>query len=336
MIFSPRAVAIGTLTVGAFTFAILFTQTHGQISNPLDANSWRGMAAAFAGPTTEPQREEVVLTSASTSSVPSDAPSAPTLNAPGPARPERLAQDEVAMPGDATPELSAFGLPCGLTVSAEALPAAMVALDIMDPCQPDARVVIEHSGLNLTGMTDAVGLLSMDIPAFEAPAFFTVRMPDGTNASSLAIIPDLPNYSRVAVQWFEDRSLELHAMEFGAAYGEPGHIWLENPSHSDRAVAGEGGFLVSLGDADVENPLLAQVYTFPRDSVRDSGMVHLTIEAPVTEANCAQPTQARTIETDTDGHVAVIELTFTLPTCDAVGDYLVLQNLLQDLRVAGY
>ena len=58
------------------------------------------------------------------------------------------------------------------------------------------------------------------------------------------------------------------------------------------------------------------------------------IEAEVTEANCGQDTLARTLESDVEGAVAVIELTFTVPGCDAVGDYLVLQNLLQDLRVA--
>ena len=51
--------------------------------------------------------------------------------------------------------LSPLGLPCGLTVTTEARPGAMVALDIMDPCQGNARVVVEHSGLNLTGQTDA-------------------------------------------------------------------------------------------------------------------------------------------------------------------------------------
>jgi hypothetical protein len=54
----------------------------------------------------------------------------------------------------------------------------------------------------------------------------------------------------------------------------------------------------------------------------------------VTEANCGQDTLARTLELEEDGRVSVIELTFTLPGCDAVGDYLVLQNLLHDLRVA--
>jgi hypothetical protein len=123
-------------------------------------------------------------------------------------------------------------------------------------------------------------------------------------------------------------------MEFGATYGESGHIWMDNAGSVDRALSGEGGFLTLLGDATVPDPMLAQVYTFPRDTLDASGSVRLTIEAPVTEQNCGLNTMARTLELGEDGRVSVIELTFTLPGCDAVGDYLVLQNLLQDLRVA--
>jgi hypothetical protein len=169
---------------------------------------------------------------------------------------------------------------------------------------------------------------------FENPAFFTVRMPDGTSDSALALVPDLGDYYRVGLQWNEDRQLELHALEFGASYGEPGHIWLNNAGSVDRALSGEGGFVVQIGETGVENPMMAQIYSFPRDTLEETGNVRLSIEAPVTEANCGQDTQARTLELDEDGTVAVIELTFTLPGCDAVGDYLLLQNLLQDLRVA--
>lgn len=263
--------------------------------------------------------------------MPPDAPGAPALSQPAPIQ---LAQSNVG--GGAIPEqeLSPFGLPCGLSVSTTALDGARVALDIMDPCQPHSRVVIEHSGLNLTGRTDVMGLLTMDVPAFETPAFFTVRMPDGATDSSLAIVPDLDDFYRVGLQWNEDRALELHALEFGATYGDDGHIWQGSVGSVERAVSGAGGFISIVGADEVDSPMLAQIYTLPRDTLDDAGNVRLTIEAPVTEANCGRDTLARTLELEEDGNVAVIELTFTFPDCDAVGEYLVLQNLLQDLRVA--
>jgi hypothetical protein len=95
--------------------------------------------------------------------------SAPELLQPGDALAERLAQVSDPAAGTLTDQqFSAFGLPCGLTVSAEAQPAAMVALDIISPCQPETRIVIEHSGLTLTATNDALGILTLDVPVFES------------------------------------------------------------------------------------------------------------------------------------------------------------------------
>lgn len=337
---SPRIIAIATIGLGALTFGALMSEARSSNIRPLSLSTMRDLIQNDVG--AEPV--ETVLMSSSTGSsgqavpievsateivLPSEAPQAPALP-----QPERLAQASGAAPAMTDQPLSPFGLPCGLSVTTTASDGAVVALDIMDPCQPHSRVVIEHSGLNLTGRTDVMGLLTMDVPVFENPAFFTVRMPDGASDSSLAMVPDLGSYYRVGLQWNEDRSLELHAMEFGATYGDPGHIWLDHGGSVDRAVSGEGGFIMQVGDAGVDNPMLAQIYSFPRDTLDGTGNVRLSIEAPVTEANCGQDTLARTLELEEDGRVAVIELTFTLPGCEAVGDYLVLQNLLHDLRVA--
>ncbi len=235
-----------------------------------------------------------------------------------------------------TPEvaLSPFGLPCDLNVSTTAMPGAMVALDVLAPCQPDARIVIEHSGLTITAQTDALGLLTMDIPAFESPAFFTVRFPDAQSESSLVSLPDLANYDRVAVQWSDDRQLALHAIPFGTAFGAPGHIWEENPGDIAAAQDGTGGALLEIGDLTVSDPMVAQIFTFPHASLSDGEVIEISIDAPVTETTCGQPVSARTLEMTRAGVVEVTPVTLTVPGCDAVGDYLVLQNLFQDLTVA--
>jgi hypothetical protein len=334
---TSKAAIVLSLGLGVFGSAALYGQANGTglrgdtapqpvITEPEFVPTPVAMDVGSAYAVTAPAEVAPIL--------PLDAPNTPPLANPGAALPERLTQVDAAQPVMTDQPLSPFGLPCGLTVTTETLPAATVALDIMAPCQPNARVVVEHSGLNLTGQTDAMGILTMDIPAFESPAFFTVRMPDGATASALSSLPDIAGYTRVGVQWQEDRALELHAMEFGATYGDPGHIWRDNPGFAARAENGEGGFMTYLGTASVENPMLAEIYTFPRDTLNNDGTVRLTIEAEVTLANCGQDTVARTLESDGDGNVAVIELTFTVPGCDAVGEFLVLQNLLQDLRVA--
>ncbi|WP_156945811.1 hypothetical protein [Roseicyclus elongatus] len=232
------------------------------------------------------------------------------------------------------PALSPLGLPCGLSVTGTAQPAAMVALDIMDPCQPNAPVRIAHSGMTIGATTDAMGLLTIDIPAFETPAFFTVRMDDGTEESLLVALPDLREFDRIGVSWTDQAELDLHAMEFGARFGDDGHVWAENPRATDAVSQGAGGFLTQLGDPDMTDRMLAQVYTLPRATLSQGNSVRITLDAEITEANCTRPAEALTLRSEAAGPVEITPLTFTHPDCDAVGDFLVLQNLLGDLRLA--
>jgi hypothetical protein len=228
------------------------------------------------------------------------------------------------------PAQSALGLPCDVTVSATAMPAAIVALDVMAPCRTDAELTITHSGLQITTATDPLGLLTLDLPAFETPAFFTVTFADGVEDSVLVALPDLRDYDRIGLNWQGDMGLELHAMEFGAAFGEQGHVWHEAPASTQAAIAGEGGFLTVLETGDSH----AQVYTLPRATLRERESVQLSIDAPITPQNCTREVLARTLRSEAAGPVDVTELSFTAPSCDAVGDVLVLQNLLDDLRLA--
>ncbi len=238
---------------------------------------------------------------------------------------------EVAdIPMTETTPLSDLGLPCTISVSAAAMPAAVVALDVMAPCRGNTEVSIRHSGLSLTAETDALGLLTLDIPAFETPAFFEVGFADGTEETALVDLPDLGGFDRIGLAWIGNMDLELHAMEFGARFGEEGHVWQAAPSHADAAIAGTGGFLTILNAGDS----FAQIYTLPRATLREGESVRLSIDAPVTPANCTQTVLARTLRAEGAGPVDVTELSFRVPPCDAVGDVLVLQNLLDDLRLA--
>ncbi|MEX3017219.1 hypothetical protein [Gymnodinialimonas hymeniacidonis] len=239
--------------------------------------------------------------------------------------------NEPETPAPETPtELSDLGLPCDITLTATAMPAAMVALDVMAPCRTEAAVQINHSGMMFEAQTDALGLLTLDIPAFETPAFFSVTFDDGVEETVLVGLPDLLDFDRIGLTWQGDMGLELHAMEFGAEFGGEGHVWQEAPATADAAIAGEGGFLteVVVGDS------FTQVYTLPRATLREGESVRLSIDAPITANNCAASVLARTLRTEGAGPVDITELTFTVPGCDAIGDVLVLQNLLDDLRLA--
>lgn len=267
------------------------------------------------------------------------APDTPPAAAPLPpaerSEPPVIPATEEAMPDTGAPATetvarNAFGLPCGLELHGTAMPGAMVALDIAAPCRPGMRVEISHSGLTVTAATDAVGLLTMDLPALQSPAIVTVRLADGTEDETLTDLPDLGDIGRVAVSWAEDRALELHAFESGAAFGAPGHVWQEAPGDRADLVAGTGGVLTGLGDPTLPDPLMAQVYSFPRAIAAG---LSFSVDIPVTEDGCGQPLTAMSHEVAIGG-VETRRIALTLPGCDAVGDYLLLQNLFRDRRLA--
>jgi hypothetical protein len=207
--------------------------------------------------------------------------------------------------------LSPFGLPCGLDVTVTAIDRATIALDVAAPCHPDTPLSLRHAGLTLGGRTDAVGLLTLDIPAFESPASVTVRLADGAEAVASVEIPDLAAYDRVALAWRGDLGLELHAAEAGVAPGEG------------------AGPVVALGSAGG----MWQVFTRPREGAA-TAEVAISIDAPITTGTCTRRAEASILRVEAAGPATVTPLGFTYPDCDAVGDTLVLQNALRDLRLA--
>ena len=239
--------------------------------------------------------------------------------------------DPAPEPATPTVALSPLGLPCGLTATAEAMPGAMVALDIMDPCAPDTRVEITHGALRFSARTDALGLLTLDIPALETPAFFTVELETGAEATTLAGLPDLIAHDRAAITWTGAVGVQLHAYLGNAAFGEPGHVWQGNPGSPADAAIGAGGFLTLLGDPTLADARLVQVFTCPV-ALRDD--LTLMAEVAITEESCGQPVRAESLQAVGGGPVSLQPVTLILPGCEAAGEFLMLQNLFADLRLA--
>ena len=223
---------------------------------------------------------------------------------------------------------------CTIEMATVATDAALVRVSLDAPCAPSTAFTLHHEGMMFTAQTDAGGNATLIAPALAEEAVFIAAFEDGEGAIGTVSVPSLVEYDRTVVQWRGEGGFELHALEFGATYGEPGHVWLETPSTASVAASGAGGFLMALGDGRVESPRFAQVYTFPATKTPQSGKVLLTLEAEVTEANCATDVEAQTLERHAaEGSVKILDLTLSVPACEAVGDFLVLRNILSDLTV---
>lgn len=223
---------------------------------------------------------------------------------------------------------------CDAKLTATASAAAMVELNLTAPCSPNAAVVIHHQGMMFTILTDSAGTAQVSVPALAEGSVFVAELANGKGAAASLIVPDLAGFDRAVLQWQGAGGMELHALEFGASYTDPGHVWSGAARDAAAAIAGEGGFITRLGDDRAENALIAEVYTFPSGSSARDGTVDLSVEAEVTAANCGRDVAAQSIQIMPGSPPDVVDLTMTMPDCAAVGEFLVLSNMLHDLTVA--
>ena len=242
---------------------------------------------------------------------------------------DSLRMASLELPDEAVPPAPQPTLACEVGLVATPAPGAMVEIGLVAPCAPGSDVRITHAGLAFTLRTDAGGRLVADVPAMERAALIGVTLPDGTVAEARVEVPDLALYDRIAVSWSGAAAIELHAFEFGAGYGDSGHVWRGNPGDT----AG-GGHLAVYGDADALVPAMAEVYTFPAGLAARDGRIELTLEAEVTAGNCGREVAGHTAVTrgGVPGDAVAVDL--AMPDCDAVGDFLVLDALYEDLAVA--
>ncbi|WP_297340553.1 hypothetical protein [Pseudophaeobacter sp.] len=228
---------------------------------------------------------------------------------------------------------------CGVTAGATALPGALVALKIAAPCRGNERITLHHQGMMVTETLGPDGLLDLVIPALSRTATFIIEPaslatdadPAPLGAVVQVAVPDMAEVDRVMVQWSGNSGFEIHAREFGAQYGENGHVW--HGADPNQASAGK---MVQLGDAAQLVPRLAEIYSFQRDTgepAAQAGVIEISIEAEITEINCGREIAAQSLRV-VAGRVQTRDLVLNMPDCTATGDFLVLNNLVENLKIA--
>ena len=223
----------------------------------------------------------------------------------------------------------------GCNISLTALPAhgAIARLQLDAPCRRNRRILIEHAGLEFADIVGEDGSFSVDLPVLQKFGDYTVTFADGVTvgASTLSLIVD--GYDRVAISWLGGPGMHIHALEFSADYGDAGHIWANAPGDGGAGAQAEGGYLVQLGNPDVLNPRLAEVYSFPIARAPRDGTVRLIVEAEVTATTCGKEMVGRMIQLSGSGDMANMSFSLEMPDCGDAGGYLVLKNLIQDLEI---
>lgn len=267
--------------------------------------------------------EQIVLTSASSANVwlPAEFRAA-----------ERSPMEFPATPSDpVTPVLG-----CDIVTNTAVQAMASVELNVSAPCFRNERLTVHHNGMMFSDTTDDTGNLTVTVPVLAENAVFILEFANGKGIVAVADVPTLKDFDRVALQWSGNGGFQVHAREFGAVYGEEGHVW-SGSAHLEGAetdLINPHGVVTRLGDPDTLAPKLVEVYTFPSGRAIMSGSVQLSVEAEITEANCGRDVAAQALELRSNKTLRTRDLVLSMPDCSAIGDFLVLNNLVDDLMIA--
>ncbi|MCA2011505.1 hypothetical protein LCM17_08430 [Cereibacter sphaeroides] len=274
-----------------------------------------------------PNAEDVATVSPAPGVLPRQLP--PVATAPLPLDTPRSTDltSDTPLDSDLRAELEA----CAVWLVVTPAPGAMLETSVYAPCDSNAVVHLDHAGLQFDAQLGADGQLLAQIPALTSDAEVTLSFIDGRSQSDRTTVPDLSAMERVVLQWAAPVALELNAYEFGADWGDAGHVSSRQPHQP--GIAGQG-FLTALGDPAIAGGTQAQVYSYPRGETPQTGRVSLEIEVPVTDASCGKALSANTIELHGDGAAQIRTLRLDMPDCDGAGGYVVLPGVLPELQIA--
>lgn len=197
------------------------------------------------------------------------------------------------------------------------LPGAMIGVAVEAPCRAGERLEISHAGLEFAvRLTDQAGWQGV-VPALTEDAAIALRFEAGDELLGRVRMAELSGLVRVGVEWRGAAPVELHAYEDGAAFGKPGHVHAAAPG--DAALRA-GGALTVLGDAGLERPMQAQVYTAPAGL----GEVALEIATEIGPDSCGNTLDARAFRAEAGKPAVLTAVTMALPGCDQIGGYVVM------------
>lgn len=228
-----------------------------------------------------------------------------------------------------TPKVS-----CALDLRATPIFGARVKLKLTAPCHPNVAATIRHGGLQFKEQLDAKGHLELKVPVFTEFSRFDVELADGTQSTVGAYIAGLSTLERVGISWSGENDTFLHAFQNGAQIGDTGHIWRLNARDFAASRMDGGGYLTTLGNPDLKNPELAQVYTLPLRATARPQIVTFGIETLRGETTCGKTLNVKTASHQLNSGAAANTLSLRLPECDTLRSSLLLKNVLKDMKVA--
>lgn len=237
-----------------------------------------------------------------------------------------VAVAEITLPA---PEPAPVDAACITNLVVSPAPGGEYRVQLTAPCQPATEILVSNGSFVFAASTDESGAFAGTFPALGLVSNIAVLLPDGVRKDVVVEVPDASKFTRVAVLWTGAVDLDLHASEYGAVQGQPGHVWSGEPGSYRQSRQNGGGYLQSFSNgAD-----FAEIYSLPVSKRQSKGLVDLSLRVADGSTVCDQPVDLRVLRFE-GGTSRATNVKFTLASCgDSANGYEIL-NALGDLRVA--
>lgn len=185
---------------------------------------------------------------------------------------------------DATSRQAERQRDCTPIIAAKPLAFRRIEIDVSAACAPTGPIKLTYGRYTFTARLDAQGEARTLIDAF-LPDVSSVGVSVAGGAPR-AVPLEFANdrtVTKVAIVWRSPVNLDLHALEYAARRGGPGHVWANAPSTPEAALrrtdeTGRGrGFLTML-DHPTDGGDRAEIYTFVHPAGHQTGTISLSLD----------------------------------------------------------
>ncbi|TCP61064.1 hypothetical protein EV663_10610 [Rhodovulum bhavnagarense] len=215
-----------------------------------------------------------------------------------------------------------FGLPCGPHLSAVTIANGDLNLSVAAPCRLHSRLNVKFGPVEFTAMTDHVGAWSATLPPLSEGGL-TIAFEDGAVLTHHVVARADDMQSVAALVSPADAGMRLVLHDPGTDEGGASHLEAGTPP------VGLGRFYL-LGAPELAGGRVTQVYAAPVGAPP----ARLSVEVEVTPANCGRDVAGFAALAAPDGTLRPHPISFAVPGCDALGEYLVLKNLAPSRTLA--
>lgn len=152
------------------------------------------------------------------------------------------------------------------------------------PCRGGETVRFGYGGATIEHVLDSAGRLEMTLDLFAGTSSpVAIVFQDGASREVPARANDLDRIEKVTLIWRSTVDLDLHVFEYGASFGQAGHVWSQAPSSAQSArEQGEAtkrgrGFLSRADNGRAAGDKI-EVYTFFRQPEQAAGTISIAVD----------------------------------------------------------